>query len=104
MGTEGVARQSVNVRRMQQLGAEIRGVDEGSKTLKDAISAAIRDWVTNVGKTHYVLGSAVGPHPYPEICKAFQRVIGDEAREQYLASEGRLRTPSSRVSAVAPTP
>jgi tryptophan synthase beta chain len=85
-----MARQTLNVLRMQLLGAEVRGVDAGSRTLKDAINEAIRDWVTNVADTHYLLGSALGPHPYPRIVRDFQRVIGDEARAQILAAEGRL--------------
>jgi tryptophan synthase beta chain len=90
MGTTDVARQRLNVFRMQLLGAEVRPVDAGSRTLKDAINEAIRDWVTNVRTTHYLLGSALGPHPYPRIVRDFQRVIGDETREQVLAAEGRL--------------
>jgi len=90
MGTTDVARQKLNVLRMQLLGAEVRAVDAGSRTLKDAINEAIRDWVTHVRDTHYLLGSALGPHPYPRIVRDFQRVIGDEAREQILAAEGRL--------------
>jgi tryptophan synthase beta chain len=90
MGTEDMRRQSVNVQRMELMGAEVRGVSSGSATLKDATSEAIRDWVTNVRDTHYILGSAAGPHPYPAVVRDFQRVIGDEAREQYLAAEGQL--------------
>ncbi|HLQ61925.1 MAG TPA: tryptophan synthase subunit beta [Candidatus Acidoferrales bacterium] len=90
MGVEDMRRQAINVRRMELLGAEVRPVDAGSRTLKDATSEAIRDWVTNVGTTHYIIGSAVGPHPYPELVRDLQRVIGDEAREQYLGAEGRL--------------
>jgi tryptophan synthase beta chain len=90
MGTTDMARQGLNVFRMRLLGAEIRPVDSGSRTLKDAINEAIRDWVTNVHTTHYLLGSALGPHPYPRLVRDFQRVIGDEAREQILAAEGRL--------------
>jgi tryptophan synthase beta chain len=90
MGTTDMARQRLNVFRMRLLGAEVRGVDSGSRTLKDAINEAIRDWVTNVGTTHYLLGSALGPHPYPRIVRDLQRVIGDEARAQILAAEGRL--------------
>ena len=90
MGTEDMRRQAVNVLRMQLLGAEVREVSAGSATLKDATSEAIRDWVNNVGQTHYIIGSAVGPHPYPEMVRDLQRVIGDEARDQYLAAEGRL--------------
>jgi tryptophan synthase beta chain len=90
MGREDMRRQAMNVRRMELLGAEVREVTAGSQTLKDATSEAIRDWVTNVGETHYIIGSAVGPHPYPEIVRDLQRIIGDEARDQYLAVEGRL--------------
>jgi tryptophan synthase beta chain len=90
MGTIDMERQRLNVFRMRLLGAEVRPVDAGSCTLKDAINEAIRDWVTNVRDTHYLLGSALGPHPYPRIVRDFQRVIGDEAREQILAAEGRL--------------
>ena len=90
MGTTDIERQRLNVFRMKLLGAEVRPVDAGSRTLKDAINEAIRDWVTNVRTTHYLLGSALGPHPYPRIVRDFQRVIGDEAREQILAAEGRL--------------
>ena len=90
MGVEDMRRQSINVRRMRLLGAELREVTAGTATLKDAISEAIRDWVTNVGETHYAIGSVVGPHPYPEMVRDLQRVIGDEAYDQYLAAEGRL--------------
>jgi tryptophan synthase beta chain len=90
MGTTDIERQRLNVFRMRLLGAEVRPVDTGSRTLKDAINEAIRDWVTNVHTTHYLLGSALGPHPYPRIVRDFQRVIGDEAREQILAAEGCL--------------
>src|SRR5947209_8646962 len=90
MGTEDMRRQSMNVRRMKLLGAQVVEVTSGSKTLKDATTEAIRDWVTNVRTTHYIIGSAVGPHPYPEMVRDLQRVIGDEARAQYLAAEERL--------------
>ena len=90
MGTEDMRRQAVNVERMRMLGAEVREVTGGTRTLKDATSEAIRDWVTNVRMTHYIIGSAVGPHPYPEMVRDLQRVIGDEARAQYLEAEGRL--------------
>jgi tryptophan synthase beta chain len=90
MGREDMRRQEINVRRMRLLGAEVREVRAGTATLKDATSEAIRDWVTNVGETHYIIGSAVGPHPYPEMVRNLQRIIGDEARDQYLAAEGRL--------------
>ena len=90
MGTTDMARQRLNVFRMWLLGAQVRAVDSGSRTLKDAINEAIRDWVTNVRTTHYLLGSALGPHPYPRLVRDFQRVIGDEARQQILTAEGRL--------------
>src|SRR5579875_1320063 len=90
MGEEDVRRQAPNVYRMRLLGAEVRPVREGSRTLKDAINEAIRDWVTNVRTTHYLLGSAVGPHPYPALVRDFQAVIGRETREQVLAAAGRL--------------
>ncbi len=90
MGEEDMRRQAINVRRMRMLGAEVRPVTSGSATLKDATSEAIRDWVTNVTDTHYIIGSAVGPHPYPLMVRDLQRVIGDEARDQYVAAEGRL--------------
>lgn len=90
MGTVDIARQQPNVYRMKLLGAEVRPVESGSKTLKDAINEAIRDWVTNVDTTHYLLGSVLGPHPYPTIVRDFQAVIGREARRQILAAEGRL--------------
>ena len=90
MGSEDVKRQSLNVFRMRLLGAEVRQVDAGSRTLKDAINEAIRDWVTNVETTYYLLGSAVGPHPYPMMVRDFQSVIGKEARDQILQAEGSL--------------
>lgn len=90
MGTEDMRRQELNVFRMRLLGAEVRGVDTGSCTLKDAINEALRDWVTNVRTTYYLLGSALGPHPYPLMVRDFQSVIGREAREQMLELEGRL--------------
>jgi tryptophan synthase beta chain len=90
MGAVDIARQEPNVFRMKLLGAEVRPVTSGTQTLKDAINEAIRDWVTNVRTTHYLLGSALGPHPYPTIVKTFQSVIGREAREQTLAQLGRL--------------
>src|SRR5262249_18953462 len=92
MGEEDIHRQSLNVFRMKLLGAEVRPVASGSKTLKDAINEAIRDWVTNVETTFYLIGSAVGPHPYPRMVRDFQSVIGTEARAQILAAEGRLPT------------
>jgi tryptophan synthase beta chain len=90
MGTEDMRRQELNVFRMRLLGADVRGVDSGSRTLKDAINEALRDWVTNVANTYYLLGSALGPHPYPLMVRDFQSVIGREAREQFLEKEGRL--------------
>ncbi len=90
MGTEDMARQAPNVLRMRLLGAEVRGVDAGSRTLKDAINEAMRDWVTNVRTTHYLLGSVLGAHPYPMMVRDFQAVIGDEARSQILGAEERL--------------
>ncbi len=90
MGRVDMERQRLNVVRMRMLGTEVLPVDSGSGTLKDATSEAIRDWVTNVRTTHYVIGSAVGPAPYPELVADFQSVIGNEAREQILAQEGRL--------------
>jgi tryptophan synthase beta chain len=90
MGTEDMRRQALNVFRMQLLGAEVRGVDAGAKTLKDAINEALRDWVTNIDSTYYLLGSALGPHPYPLMVRDFQSVIGREAREQIIEKEGRL--------------
>jgi tryptophan synthase beta chain len=90
MGTEDTRRQRPNVQRMELLGASVKPVDAGAKTLKEATSAAIRDWVTNVESTHYVIGSVVGPAPYPAIVRDLQRVIGDEARAQILEVEGRL--------------
>ncbi len=90
MGIEDMRRQELNVFRMRLLGAEVRGVDSGSCTLKDAINEALRDWVTNVDATYYLLGSALGPHPYPLMVRDFQSVIGREARAQILEKEGRL--------------
>jgi tryptophan synthase beta chain/phosphoribosylanthranilate isomerase len=90
MGEEDIQRQAPNVLRMRQLGAEVRSVTSGTATLKDAVNEAMRDWVTNVETTHYVLGSAMGPHPYPTIVRDFQRRIGDEAAAQLFAFEGRL--------------
>jgi tryptophan synthase beta chain len=92
MGTEDMARQALNVSRMRMLGAQVIGVDSGSRTLKDAINEAMRDWVTNVRNTHYLLGSVLGAHPYPTMVRDFQSVIGREAREQILAAEKRLPT------------
>ncbi|MGB8662155.1 MAG: tryptophan synthase subunit beta [Candidatus Acidiferrum sp.] len=92
MGTEDMERQALNVARMRMLGAQVVGVDSGSRTLKDAINEAMRDWVTNVRNTHYLLGSVLGAHPYPTMVRDFQSVIGREAREQILAAETRLPT------------
>jgi tryptophan synthase beta chain len=90
MGTEDMQRQALNVVRMRLLGAKVTGVDSGSRTLKDAINEAMRDWVTNVDTTHYVLGSVLGADPYPRMVRDFQAVIGEEARRQFLEAEGRL--------------
>ena len=90
MGVVDMARQEPNVFRMRLLGAEVRGVTSGTQTLKDAVNEAIRDWVTNVGDTYYIIGSALGPHPYPLMCREFQSVIGIEARAQILQQAGRL--------------
>lgn len=98
MGTEDIERQKLNVFRMELLGAKVNPVDSGSKTLKDAINESLRDWVTNVENTYYLIGSVVGPHPYPLIVREFQRVIGRETKEQILEAEGRL--PDSIVACV----
>jgi len=90
MGTEDMRRQEPNVFRMRMLGAEVRGVTAGSRTLKEAVSETIRDWVTNVEGTHYIIGSAVGPHPYPMMVRDFQTVIGSESKVQMLEATGRL--------------
>ena len=90
MGSEDIRRQAPNVERMKLLGAEVAPVEAGARTLKEAVSAAIRDWVATVGDTHYIIGSAVGPAPYPALVRDLQRVIGEEAREQALAVEGGL--------------
>jgi tryptophan synthase beta chain len=90
MGTEDMERQALNVFRMRLLGAKVTGVDAGSRTLKDAISEAMRDWTTNVRTTHYILGSVLGAHPYPMMIRDFQSVIGREARKQIMRQEGRL--------------
>ncbi|HWR34856.1 MAG TPA: tryptophan synthase subunit beta [Clostridia bacterium] len=92
MGTEDMRRQELNVFRMRLLGAEVRGVESGSRTLKDAINEAMRDWVTNVSSTHYLLGSVLGAHPYPMMVRDFHRIIGQEAREQIMNAEGKLPT------------
>src|SRR5207245_5465647 len=98
MGSEDMERQRLNVFRMKLLGAEVHPVESGSKTLKDAINEALRDWVTNVEDTYYLLGSAVGPHPYPTMVRDFQSVIGKETRRQILAEEGKL--PNAVVACV----
>ena len=98
MGAEDMRRQALNVFRMELLGAEVRPVEAGSRTLKDAINEALRDWVTNVADTYYLLGSALGPHPYPVMVREFQCVIGREVREQILEAEGRL--PNTLVACV----
>ena len=98
MGTEDIRRQAPNVERMRLIGAEVVPVNSGARTLKEAVSAAIRDWVANVENTHYVIGSAVGPAPYPALVRDLQRVIGDEARAQALAAEGSL--PSRVIACV----
>jgi tryptophan synthase beta chain len=90
MGTEDMERQRLNVFRMRLLGAEVIGVEAGSRTLKDAINEAMRDWVTNVRTTHYLLGSVLGPHPYPQMVRNFHKIIGEEAREQIHRAAGRL--------------
>jgi tryptophan synthase beta chain len=90
MGTEDMRRQKPNVERMELLGARVEPVDAGTRTLKEAVSATIRDWVTNVSGTHYIIGSCVGPAPYPALVRDLQRVIGDEARAQILEQAGRL--------------
>jgi tryptophan synthase beta subunit len=90
MGELDMERQAPNVLRMNLLGAEVRGVSSGSRTLKDAINEAMRDWVANLGDTHYLLGSALGPHPYPLMVREFQSIIGAEARRQILAATGQL--------------
>ncbi len=98
MGAEDMRRQSLNVVRMEVLGAEVRRVESGTRTLKDATNEAIRDWVTNVGETHYIIGSVVGPDPYPRMVRDFQAVIGREARQQVLDRTGRL--PAAVVACV----
>jgi len=98
MGAEDVARQAPNVGRMKMLGAKVIPVTAGSRTLKDAMNEALRDWVTNVATTHYCIGSAAGPHPYPELVARFQSVIGEEARAQLLERTGRL--PDAAVACV----
>jgi tryptophan synthase beta chain len=98
MGTDDVARQSLNVFRMKLLGTTVRPVDLGSKTLKDAINEAMRDWITNVANTHYVLGTVFGPHPFPLMVRDFQSVIGREAKKQILKFEGKL--PDAMIACV----
>src|SRR3984957_612038 len=98
MGTEDMRRQELNVFRMRLLGAEVRGVNSGSRTLKDAINEAMRDWVTNVHTTHYLLGSVLGAHPYPTMVRDFHRIIGREARSQVLKAEGKL--PAAMIACV----
>jgi tryptophan synthase beta chain len=98
MGVVDVERQKPNVLRMRALGAEVRSVESGSKTLKDAMNEALRDWVTNVADTFYCIGTVAGPHPYPMMVRDFQSVIGDETREQMLAAEGRL--PDSLIACI----
>jgi tryptophan synthase beta subunit len=98
MGADDVKRQAPNVERMALLGAKVIAVESGSRTLKDAMNEAMRDWVTNVGATYYCVGSAAGPHPYPSIVRDFQRVIGDEARAQFLAATGAL--PDAAIACV----
>jgi len=90
MGAEDIERQALNVYKMEMLGAEVIPVTSGTQTLKDATNEAIRDWVTNVEDTHYIIGSVVGPHPYPEMVRDFQRIIGDETKKQIQKKEGRL--------------
>jgi tryptophan synthase beta chain len=98
MGTEDMQRQALNVSRMRLLGTEVRGVTAGTATLKDAMNEALRDWVTNVADTHYMIGSVAGPHPYPEMVRELQAIIGREARQQILAAEGKL--PSAALACV----
>jgi tryptophan synthase beta chain len=98
MGSEDVKRQSLNVFRMKLLGADVRTVESGTRTLKDALNEALRDWITNIYDTYYLIGTVAGPHPYPMLVRDFQRVIGDETREQVLEAEGRL--PDALVACV----
>src|SRR5690625_3626592 len=98
MGEEDIRRQKLNVDRMRLLGAEVRPVSSGSRTLKDATNEAIRDWVTNVENTHYIIGSVVGPHPYPSMVRDFQSVIGRETRQRMLEQVGTL--PNAVVACV----
>src|SRR5215213_4689235 len=101
MGTEDMRRQEPNVQRMRLLGAEVRGVDAGARTLKEAVSAAIRDWVTNVATTHYVIGSCVGPAPYPALVRDLQRRIGDEPPPSCSTRPAGSRTAPSPAWAAA---
>ena len=98
MGEEDTVRQELNVFRMRLLGAKVHPVSSGTKTLKDALNEAMRDWVTNVADTHYIIGTAAGPHPYPYMVREFQRVIGDETRAQYLERHGRM--PDAAIACV----
>jgi tryptophan synthase beta chain len=100
MGTEDMRRQALNVQRMHLLGAEVRGVDSGQRTLKDAINEAMRDWVTNVADTHYILGSVLGPHPFPRMVRDFHAVIGEEARAQFELEHGADLVPDLLVACV----
>ena len=104
MGSEDTVRQALNVYRMRLLGAEVIAVESGTRTLKDAINEAIRDWVTNVETTHYLIGSVVGPHPYPMLVRDFQSVIGREARQQIVEWKGACPTPWSPAWAAAAMP
>ena len=98
MGETDIARQAPNVFRMKLLGAEVVPVTSGSATLKDAMNEALRDWVSNVDDTYYIIGTAAGPHPYPEMVRNFQKIIGEEVRQQMMAAEGRL--PDSLVACI----
>ena len=104
MGAVDVERQALNVFRMRLLGAEVEPVDSGSRTLKDAVNEALRDWVATVADTHYCIGSVMGPHPYPWMVRELQRVVGDEARQQCRADSAAIPTSSSPASAVGRTP
>ena len=90
MGEEDIRRQSLNVFKMKMLGAKVTAIKSGTGTLKDAVNGAFRDWVTNIDNTFYVIGSVMGPHPYPTMVREFQRIIGDETRRQIIEKEGRL--------------
>jgi tryptophan synthase beta chain len=98
MGAEDMRRQALNVFKMRLSGAEVRGVEAGSKTLKEAINEAMRDWVTNVSSTHYILGSALGAHPYPGMVRDFHRIIGEETKRQFIEKEGKL--PNEMIACV----